>query len=80
MKLKQIGSNRTELYDTLTGASIFFSYETPVSAILPSGRAVKTKEYYSKTTSKHINKWLAPFNNVETVEQEFINNLFEGIK
>lgn len=75
MKLKQIGSNQTEIYDTLTGASIFFSYETPVSAILPSGRAVRTKEYYSRTTSKHINKWLSAFDTVETVEQEFINNL-----
>ena len=66
----------TELYDNLTGATIFFSYETPVSAILPSGRVVKTDEYYSRTTTKHINKWIGDQRNVEVVSQSFINNLF----
>jgi hypothetical protein len=76
MKLKNVGSNMTELFDNLTGATIFFSYETPVCAILPSGRVVKTNEYYSRTTTKHINKWLGDYRlNVEEVSQSFINNL-----
>ena len=56
MKLKQLGSNMTEL--DLGFAQVFFSYETPVAARLTDGTLVRTAEYYSVTTSKHINKWL----------------------
>ena len=56
MKLKQIGSNMTEL--DLGYAQVFFSYETPVAARLTDGSLVRTEERYSVTTTKHINKWL----------------------
>ena len=56
MKLKQIGSNMTEL--DLGFAQVFFSYETPVAACLTDGSLVRTAERYSVTTTKHINKWL----------------------
>ena len=56
MKLKQIGSNQTEL--DLGFAQVFFSYETPVAACLTDGTLVRTEQWYSATTSKHINKWL----------------------
>ena len=56
MKLKQLGSNQTEL--DLGFAQVFFSYETPVAARLTDGSLVRTAERYSVTTSKHINKWL----------------------
>jgi len=56
MKLKQIGSNQTEL--DLGFAQVFFSYETPVAARLTDGSLVRTDERYSVTTTKHINKWL----------------------
>ena len=56
MKLKQIGSNQTEL--DLGFAQVFFSYETPVAACLTDGTLVRTDQWYSATTSKHINKWL----------------------
>jgi hypothetical protein len=75
MKLKEIANNQAELFDSLTGGSVLFSYDTPVAAILPSGRALKTSEFYSATTTKHVNKWLTVFDNVETVDQDFINNL-----
>lgn len=59
MKIKQIASNMTEL--TLNnGTRVLFSYETPVaySYITDKGRETyKTSTYYSRTTSKHINKW-----------------------
>jgi hypothetical protein len=74
MKLKQIGSNQTEL--ATNGTVVFFSYETPVAAMLPSGRYVKTSTNYSVTTTKHINKWLkGVMADVETVAQSFIDNL-----
>ena len=56
MKLKNIGSNQTEL--DLGFAQVFFSYETPVAARLTDGTLVRTDQWYSATTSKHINKWL----------------------
>ncbi len=74
MKIKPIAANQTELYDN-AGTIVLFSYETPVAAILPSGRAVRTAKKYSVTTTKHINKWLQAMGNVDTVEQDFINEL-----
>ena len=56
MKIKQIASNMTEL--DLGFAQVFFSYETPVAARLTDGTLVRTDQWYSATTSKHINKWL----------------------
>ena len=56
MKLYQKGSNMTEL--DLGFAQVFFSYETPVAARLTDGTLVRTDQWYSATTSKHINKWL----------------------
>ena len=57
MKLKTIAANQTEL--TLScGAVVFFSYETPVAAMLPSGQYIRTDKKWSVTTSKHLNKWL----------------------
>ena len=56
MKLKNIGSNQTEL--DLGFAQVFFSYETPVAACLTDGTLVRTDQWYSATTSRHINKWL----------------------
>ena len=74
MKLKQIGSNQAEL--TTNGMIVFFSYSTPVAAMLPSGRYVKTKTKYSVTTTKHVNKWLQGVaDSVELVDQSFIDNL-----
>lgn len=58
MKLTVLGDNETEIFDQINGLSVLFSYDTPVAAQLPSGRYVKTEEYHSRTTSRHINKWL----------------------
>jgi len=74
MRIKSLAANQTELYDN-SGTVVLFSYETPVAALLPSGRAIRTIEKYSQTTTKHINKWLQSFGNVETVEQSFIDEL-----
>ena len=74
MKIKQIASNQTEL--STNGMIVLFSYSTPVAAMLPSGRYVKTSTKYSVTTTKHVNKWLQGVgDSVELVEQSFINNL-----
>jgi len=74
MKLKQLGSNMTEL--NMGDVQVFFSYETPVAARLTDGSLVRTEQWYSATTSKHINKWLQGCDAVE-VPQSVINDLVE---
>ena len=60
LRLKQIGSNRTELTyrnDNGEDISVLFSYETPVAGYDEHG-AFRTDEKFSSTTSKHINQYL----------------------
>ena len=75
MRLQQLAANQTEV--TLPcGAVVFFSYETPVAAMLPSGQYIRTEQKYSVTTSKHLNKWLVSVaDSVKLVPQDDLNRL-----
>ena len=79
MKLTPIGSNKTQVTFNLHNGPmhVLFSYETPVAAMLPSGRFLRTKQKYSITTSKHINQWLRANNagEAELVPQSRIEEL-----
>ncbi len=79
MKIKSIGANKTELH--LKDLTLLISYETPVSLIRYPGGALKTSEFFSITTSKHINQWLRDngFNpdNVPTMTQAFFDEFME---
>ena len=55
MKLKQLGSNQTELVLN-DGTQVLFSYETPVACWI-DGQFYRTDKKWSQTTSRHINKW-----------------------
>ena len=79
MKLKNLGSNVTELtfkmdYDNCD-VKLLFSYDTPVACYDVKG-AFKTTTKYSKTTTKHINQY---FGDVQPrlVVQEYINEIFD---
>jgi hypothetical protein len=75
MKLRQLAANQTEL-SLPCGSVVFFSYETPVAAMLASGRYIRTEKKWSVTTSKHLNKWLAAVSDcVELVPQDDLYNL-----
>jgi hypothetical protein len=79
MKLKQLGSNMTEIR---TDKCILFSYETPVAGWDDEG-AFKTDEYFSKTTSKHINKYFegVSADKIRTVPQGHIDDImFENVE
>jgi hypothetical protein len=56
MKIKPVGSNMTELQ--LDDVHVLFSYETPVAACIFGKGFVRTEQWYSQTTTRHVNKWL----------------------
>jgi len=72
MNIKPLASNMTEL--NLNGISILFSYETPVAGWDSDG-AFRTDDWYSATTTKHINKYLGGKTVGRTVPQSHINEL-----
>jgi hypothetical protein len=78
MKLIPCGSNQNQV--NIGNKAILFSYQTPVAAVDLSngtGLALKTEKKWSRTTSKHINNWLATksFSGIATRPQEFFDNL-----
>lgn len=76
MKIKNLGANKTELR-LEDGTLVFFSYSTPVAACLASGGFIRTSEYYSRTTTKHINAWLGGAKAVEVPQAE-LDTLAQG--
>jgi hypothetical protein len=82
MKLTPIANNQN-LISYNDGTEVFFSYSTPVAGYHPDLGYVRTKEWYSSTTTRHINKYLGVNNNnldnhFSSVSQDVINNLAEG--
>ena len=86
MKLKSLGANQTELILN-DGSQILFSYETPVcvrTEAMHCGqmqtRVCVTTEKYSRTTSKHINNWVANLSDIiQMVPQSEIDNFVKGV-
>lgn len=72
MKLNPIKSNMTEL--EVNGNSILFSYKTPVAGYDDKG-AFRTSEWFSMTTTKHINQYLGGKDVGRVVEQSYIEGL-----
>lgn len=78
MKIKQITISSTNV-SLADGTEVLFSYSTPVAALVPGKGWLRTEQFYSVTTSKHINRWLASFATttaeVHTVPQWEIDQL-----
>ena len=55
MRLNHLSHNMSEL--TFSDISVLFSYKTPVAGHDQTG-PFRTDQQYSKTTTKHINKYL----------------------
>ena len=77
MKLHSFATNRTLLtFDD--GTEVFFSYETPVAGYSNKLGYVKSKQWYSSTTTRHVNKYLGDKllgDTVSEVDQSVINKL-----
>ena len=69
MKLTSIAVNQTQ-NDIGQGVEVFFSYKTPVAAFIPGQGYIRTNQKWSRTTSKHINKWLDGANAVEVSQSQ----------
>ena len=79
MKLTPIDANRNVVTFN-DGTEVFFSYETPVAGYSNELGYIRTKTYYSRTTSRHINKYLDANNHnldvhFTSVDQDVIDNL-----
>jgi len=74
MQLRQLGSNQSKL-TFADGREVFFSYETPVAAFIPSLGYVKTSKKWSRTTSRHISNFSKCY--VEEKSQDFFNLLLD---
>ncbi len=88
MRVKSIGANKTELH--LKDLTLLVSYETPVALIrhnpayLGEPSVLKTSEFHSVTTSKHVNMWLRDNrfdpDKVPTMPQSFFNEFLDDNK
>ena len=70
---KKIGSNMSEI--SYGSMRIMYSYETPVAGYHLDKGWFRTENYYSVTTSKHINKYLGGKDIGVKVSQEWIRSL-----
>jgi len=79
MKLTPIAANQTAVTFP-NSVEVFFSYKTPVAGYHPELGYVRTKKYYSQTTSRHINKYeQSRYQGLDafftSVDQEIIDDL-----
>ena len=65
--IKRIGNTAATEIGT-SRATILVSYNTPVAAFILGRGYVRTSQYYSVTTSKHINQWLKSKNAIDKCE------------
>jgi len=79
LKVNSVGKNQTELIVNETTVTVFFSYKTPVACFIKGKGYFKTRKNFSKTTTKHINKWLIG-EKAQEKPQDFFDNLLNDIK
>ena len=76
MELKSIAKNRTVLIFNRGITEILFSYETPVAGYSNDLGYIKTDQWYSSTTTRHINKYIDGRPH-KVVSQSTINDLLK---
>ena len=76
MQLTPIASNMTEV--ETSKARVLFSYRTPDAAYVFGRGYVKTENWYSVTTTRHINKWIDG-GTAKEVAQTYLDNLVQEV-
>ena len=76
MELKSLAKNRTVLIFNRGITEILFSYETPVAGYSNDLGYIKTDQWYSSTTTRHINKYIDGRPH-KVVSQSTINDLLK---
>ena len=76
MELKSLAKNRTVLIFNRGITEILFSYETPVAGYSNKLGYIKTDQWYSSTTTRHINKYIDDKAHT-VVSQSVINDLLK---
>lgn len=78
MIVRSLAANQTqiEIATSFGFDQVFVSYETPVAAMI-DGELYRTDRKWSKTTTRHINKWLAG-RNAENKPQSFFDSLLQS--
>ncbi len=72
IRAQSIGSNQLEIQH---GENRFLvSYNTPVAAYLSGLGFYRTTTKFSRTTSKHINKWIGAAN-ANTIDQKALEDM-----
>lgn len=75
MKVKNLGTNQTEI--EIGSFHVLLSYETPVACYdAIEDKYFVTNQFHSKTTSRHINKWINPCR-VEQIAQSTLDTLLD---
>jgi hypothetical protein len=76
MKVQQVSTTSTQV-SLADGTEVLFSYSTPVAALVPGRGWMRTEQFFSTTTSKHINAWLRKNcgGTVQTVPQWEVDQL-----
>lgn len=78
MKLKKLNPSSYEI-GLNDGTYILVSYETPVAMFCGfKSKFFRTDEFWSNTTSKHINQWL-PKDGAAKIPQRDLDALFKSI-
>lgn len=69
MKLNPLGPNQTILILN-NGNQVFFSYSTPVAAYIPEKGFIRTSDWHSTTTTRHIHKFIGEAEATEVPQAE----------
>lgn len=74
MNKTRINNTNSYLVHVNDNTTVLLSYKTPVAALV-DGVYIRTKQYYSVTTTKHINRFVGNYSNAEQVEQSVLDSL-----
>ena len=77
MRIKSLGKNKTLV--KFGTAEVLVSYETPVAGKTDKVGYFKTDKYFSNTTSRHINEYLADidYRNITILPHKLLEDMLD---